>query len=262
MIQLHWGDKMIVLFVVLGMCLASFFHVLAVRTSKGESIIKPSSQCDYCKKSLKWYELIPVVSFAIQGGKCNYCHKSLPISYLISELFLGIVFGFGYYLYGISYELYAFLIISSILTVIFISDFKYLVILDYPLFISTIIIIILKYFYFGFTPTLKAVTSGAILVIFLLIVKMIGDKVYKRESLGWGDVKLALFMGCVLGIKLGFVALIIGSFIALPYAIYYVAKKEEKEIPYGPFLISAVFLVFIFMEPISTFVNSFFVIGL
>lgn len=252
---------MLVVFVILGMCLASFYHVLAIRTSNNQSIVKPASHCDYCKKRLKWYELIPVVSYIIQGGMCNYCHKKLPISYLLSEILLGFAFGLGYYLYGISYELFAFLIITSLSTIIFISDFKYMVILDYPLFMSVILIIILKYCYFGFMPTLKAVISGALLVIFLLIVKMIGDKVYKRESLGWGDIKLALFMGCVLGIKLGFVALIIGSFIALPYAIYYVIKKEEKEIPYGPFLIAAVLIVFIFMDTFSSIINSFFLIS-
>ena len=250
-----------VVFVILGMCLASFYHVLAVRTSNNKSIIKPASHCDYCKKKLKWYELIPVFSYIFQGGMCNYCHKKLPLSYLISEILLGFMFGFGYYMYGISYELFAFLIIVSLMDIIFISDFKYLVILDYPLFISIILIIILKLCYFGFTPTIKAVISGAILVIFMILVKMIGDRVYKKESLGWGDIKLALFMGCTLGIKLGFVALIIGSFVALPYAIYYVMQKKEKEIPYGPFLITAVLIVFIFMDQLSVFINNFFVIS-
>ena len=241
--------------------MASFYHVLAVRTANSKSIIKPASHCDYCKKKLKWYELIPVVSYIMQGGMCNYCHKKLPISYLLSEVILGFLFGFGFYLYGISYELFAFLIIVSLTTIIFISDFKYLVILDWPLFISAGLIVILKYIYFGFTPSLKSLISGIILVIFMLLVKIIGDKVYKKESLGWGDVKLALFMGVVLGLRLGFAALIIGSFIALPYAIYYVAKKEEKEIPYGPFLITAVLLVFIFTDQIAGFINSFFVIS-
>ena len=252
---------MLVVFVILGMCLASFYHVLATRTSNNESIIKPASHCEFCKKKLKWYELIPVVSYIIQGGMCNYCHKKLPLSYFISEVLVGFMFGLGYYLYGISYELFAYLIIVSLTTIIFISDFKYLVILDYPLFISTIIILLLKFFYFGLTPSLKALVSGAILVIFMLLIKLLGDKVYKRESLGWGDVKLALFMGAVLGIKLGFAALILGSIIALPYAIYYVTKKEEKEIPYGPFLIVAVLIVFIFTKDISNFINYFFMVG-
>ena len=252
---------MVVLFVVIGMCLASFYHVVAIRSSENKSIVKPRSHCDYCNKKLKWYELIPVFSYLIQRGKCNYCHKKLAISYILSELILGFLFGTGYLMYGISYELFAFLIIVSLIDIICISDFKYLVILDYPLFISAILIIILKYIYFGFNPTLKAIVSGAVLVIFMIIIKLFGDKIFKKESLGWGDVKLALFMGTVLGIRLGFTSLIIGSIMAMPYAIYYVIKKEEKEIPYGPFLIIGVLITFIFMKDISQFINNVFMIG-
>lgn len=251
---------MIVLFIIIGMCLASFFHVLATRLSKDESIMKPSSHCEHCNEKLKWYELIPVFSYVIQLGKCNHCHKKISISHFISELFLGISFGIGYYLFNFSYELWAYLIIVSLLTIIFISDFKYLVILDIPLFISIILILGLKWYYFGLTPFLKALASGAILFIFLLVVKLLGDKVFKRESLGWGDVKLSIFMGVTLGIKLGLFSLILGSLIAMPYALYYIAKKEIKEIPYGPFLILAVFITFIFMNEISEFINYFFMI--
>ena len=86
---------MIVVFAILGMCLASFYHVVATRLSNDKSIIKPASHCDYCRKKLKWYELIPIVSYIVQGGMCNHCHKKLPISYLITEIVLGFLFGFG-----------------------------------------------------------------------------------------------------------------------------------------------------------------------
>ena len=123
-----------------------------------------------------------------------------------------------------------------------------------------IIILVLKYIYFGFLPTLYALLSGVILFTFLLLTKYVGDKVYKRESLGWGDVKFALFMGFTLGLKLGLASLIIGSILAFPYALYYVIKKQEKEIPYGPFLILAVYLVFVFMTPISNLINLLFIV--
>ena len=252
---------MIVLFVLLGIYLAYFYHYLVDRSINNQSLFKPAAHCDLCNKKLKWFEKIPIFSYIFQGGLCNRCHEKISISYFLSETLLGFLFGFGFFLYGISYELFAFMIIISLVDIVFISDFKYLVILDYPLFISVIIILILKYCYFGFIPTLKSLVSGVILVIFMLIIKLIGDKIYKRESLGWGDVKLSLFIGGVLGAKLGFMAFIIGSFIALPYAIYYAIKKQEKEIPYGPFLVFAVFIVFIFMKNFSEFINIFFMIG-
>ncbi len=238
--------------------MGSFYLVLATRLPKEESILTPPSHCDNCKKKLKFYELIPVISYIFLKGKCCGCKKNISKLNIIVELCTGILFGLGFYLYNFSYELFAFLIISSLMIIIFISDFKYLVILDGPLFIGIVAIIILKFIYFGFNAFINSVLSGIILFIFMLLVKKIGDKVFKKESLGWGDVKLAIFIGVVLGLRLGFCAFIIGSFLALPYALYYINRKKEKEVPYGPFLIGAVFINFIFMDQISNFINLLF----
>ena len=252
---------MIIIFALLGMVLASFYMVVGLRIPNNESIIKPASHCDNCKKKLNWYELIPVVSYIIQGGKCRGCKSKISIFSPILEIVSACLFALGYYLYGLSYELYAYLIIVSLLEIIFVSDFKYLVILDGPLFISIILIVVLKFIYFGFVPGLKSILAGLLFFIFLVTVKFCGDKFFKRESLGWGDVKLVIFIGVVLGIKLGLIALVIGSFVALPYAVYYIIKKQEKEIPYGPFLILGVYIVFIFMDYISEFINILLLIG-
>ena len=252
---------MIIIFALLGMVLASFYMVVGLRIPNNESIIKPASHCDNCKKKLNWYELIPVVSYIIQGGKCTSCKSKISIFSPLLEIMSAILFALGYYLYGLSYELYAYLVIVSLLEIIFVSDFKYLVILDGPLFISIGLIIVLKFVYFGFIPTLMSILSGLIFFIFLIIIKFCGDKAFKRESLGWGDVKLSIFIGVVLGLKLGLISLVIGSFIALPYAVYYIIKKQEKEIPYGPFLILGVYLVFVFMDYIVNFINVLLLVG-
>ena len=252
---------MIVLFLILGLIMGSFYMVVAMRGSMGKSIVKPGSHCEYCQHYLKWYELIPVISYIIFKGKCHNCHHKLSIWYPIIELLSGVLFALGYYLYGLSYELMAYLIIASLLIIIFISDFKFMIILDLPLFIGILLIVILKFIYFGYVAGFKAIISGLFIFIFMYIVKIIGDKIFKRESLGGGDIKLGAFMGCALGIRLGLTSLVIGSFIALPYATYYVLKKKDKEIPYGPFLILAVLICFIFMAPINDIINALFIIS-
>ena len=252
---------MVVLFFVLGTVFASFYVCLALRWSNDISIVKGRSYCDECHTTLKTLDLIPIFSYIFLGGKCRYCKAKISPINLISEIVLGILFALGYYKFGFSYELYAYLIITSLLLIIFVSDFKYLVILDYPLFISVILILVLKYVYFGFNGFKNALLSGLFLVLFLLIIKLVGDKVFKRESLGWGDVKLALFMGVVLGIRLGLTSLVLGSFLALPYATYYVIKKEEREIPFGPFLILSVFIIFLFMNQIDYLIKVLFMIN-
>ena len=60
---------------ILGIILGSFYNVVATRIPNGESIIKPGSHCTNCYHLLKWYELIPLVSYIIQRGKCRKCYK-------------------------------------------------------------------------------------------------------------------------------------------------------------------------------------------
>ena len=237
---------MIVLFFILGTILASFYVCLSLRLPNDISIVKGRSYCDNCHTTLKTLDLIPILSYIFLGGKCRYCKSKISIINIISELALGILF--------------AFMIIISLVLIIFVSDFKYLVILDYPLFIGVMLILILKYVYFGFIGFRNALISGFLLVSMLLIIKLVGDKVFKRESLGWGDVKLASFIGVVLGIRLGLTSLVLGSFIALPYATYYVSKKQEKEIPFGPFLIFSVFIIFMFMDQFDYLIKALFLI--
>ena len=81
---------------------------------------------------------------------------------------------------------------------------------------------------------------------------------FKQESLGGGDIKLSMFFGFVLGIRLSIVSLVVGSFLAFPYAVYFSLSNKQKEIPFGPFLIVGLYLVFIFMEPINSFLSIMF----
>ena len=251
---------MVILFVIIGIILASFYGVVGYRLSNSESIVNPPSHCEKCNKRLKWYDLIPVFSYIILRGKCRYCGKKLSILYLLTEIISGILFGIGYYIYGLNYELLLYLIIVSLMIIIFISDFNYLVILDSPTIIAIILTIIIKFIIFGFNTTIHYILTGIILFVFMYIIKIIGDHAFKRESLGGGDIKLALFIGLILGLKLSLVTVVLASFIALPYSLIYVIKKQDKEVPFGPFLIMATLICFVFSDPINSLLNLLFVL--
>lgn len=240
---------------LIGLVMGSFFTVIGIRGPLNESFINSRSHCDNCKKTLKWYELLPIISWIIQGGRCNKCHSKIPVTYPIIELLTGFLFALSYYLYGISYEFFAMIVISSLLIIILVSDFKYLVILDAPLFISCILILVLKWYYFGLKTFIFSLLSGLILFLFMFLIKLIGDKVFKRESLGGGDIKLAVFFGFTLGIRLSFMSLVLGSFLAFPYALYFVIKSKEKEIPFGPFLMIGMLVIFLLQSLITDFIN-------
>ena len=240
----------IVYMFIIGAVLGSFYMVVGDRLSNNESIVVPRIHCSKCNYILSWYELIPIVSYIIQRGKCKNCHTKLSISYMLIEILSGILFALSYCLYGFNYEFFMSIIISSLLIIIYVSDFKYLIINDEPLIIAITLSIITNFIFLGTIKGLYLIISGLVMFIFMYLVKLFGDKAFKRESLGGGDIKLAFFIGCTLGLRLAFVSLIIASFLALPYASYYVVKKQEREIPFGPFLITGVLITFMLSNQI------------
>ena len=66
---------LLIIFFVVGSVFGSFYNVVAYRMSNNLSIIKPRSHCEWCNEKLKWYELIPILSYLFQGGKCNHCKR-------------------------------------------------------------------------------------------------------------------------------------------------------------------------------------------
>ena len=239
---------------IIGTLFGSFYLVVATRLPNNEDILISRSHCDNCGHILSWYELIPIFSYLFLKGKCKSCHKPISIMCPMIEIITGLLFLAMYLLFGISYEFYASLIISSLLVIIFISDFLYLIILDSPLILSGIAIFILKYIYFGLNATLKALLSGVILFLFMYLLKLFGDYVFKRESLGGGDIKFSFIIGLVLGVKLGFIAIVLSSFLALPVSIAALIKTKNNEVPYGPFLVGSLFMVFVFMPKFTNLV--------
>ena len=233
---------------IFGAVFGSFYFVVGTRLPKNESILAPGSHCEYCDHKLKWYELIPVLSYIIQLGKCRECKKRLPVTYLIIEIVTGLLFAISYYLYGFSYEFFASLITFSLVIIIFVSDFKYMIILDSPLIISSILILGLKWYYFGFKTFILSLVSGLIVFFLMFAVLKIGNLVFKKESMGGGDVKLSFVIGVLLGFKLALAALILSSFLAFPYAFAVMYLENEKELPFGPFLASAMMIVYLFMD--------------
>lgn len=235
-----------ILLFIIGTVFGSFFHVIGTRLPKNESILKPGSHCEFCNNNLKWYDLIPIISFISTLGKCRYCKKRLSLSYLFIELLTGCLFACNYKIFGLSYEYFISLIITSIIIIIYISDFKYFIILDSPLVIGTIIIMLLLYLDQNFKFLMQSVGSGLVIFLVMFVIKLLGDKIFNRESLGGGDIKFSFIIGLCLGIKLGLICIVLSCFLTFPYALYLLVSKHEREIPFGPFLGMSLYFVFVF----------------
>ncbi len=235
---------MSILVFIFGLLMGSFYNVVGLRLLKRESIIKPRSHCPNCKYQLKWYENIPVVSFLFLKGKCKNCKNKISYMYILIELLTAFLFLFSYRIFGLSPNFFIALVISSLISIIFITDIKEMIILDEALVTSAFLIFIIKIISYGIRDALLSLFSGSVVFLFIYGIMLFGNFLFKKESLGGGDIKLSFISGMILGIPLGIFYIIFASFLAFPYAIYLSIKKKEGILPFGPFLAVSLYLTY------------------
>ena len=245
----------LILFFILGSVMGSFYHALATRLSKGLSIITPASHCEKCKHQLKWYELIPILSYIIQGGKCRECKTKLPISYLLIEVCSGLLFAVCYHVFGLTYDVLIALIFVSSLIIIIISDIEYMIILDEVLIFAILSIIVIDLISLGLYKTSINIIAGTGAFLTMYLIKKLGDLIFKQESLGGGDIKLMFLVGLVIGYPMSVCNIFFATFIAFPIALYLLIAKKDNIIPFGPFLSMAAIILYIWGLTFTDIIN-------
>ncbi len=235
----------LIIFFVFGSVMGSFYYVVATRLSKGESIVSPPSHCDNCNHKLSWYENIPIISYLLQGGKSRCCHSKLSISYIIMEVCTGILFSVCYHVYDLSMDLIVALVFVSCMITIIISDIEYMIILDEVLLVTSVFIIMVELFNIGIVDTAMRIVAGIGSFLTMLFIKYAGDKMFKQDSLGGGDIKMMFVVGLVLGYPLSVCNIFLATFIAFPIALFLLISKKNNVIPFGPFLGMASLILFI-----------------
>ena len=246
----------IILFFILGTVFGSFYNVVAFRVSNKESIIKPKSHCPKCNHILKFYELIPILSFLIQKGKCRCCNEKISLFYPLMEMFSGILFAVSFYSYGFSYELLMALALSSMFIIIIVTDLNYYIIPDEINIAFAIIIFIINILiHNSILEALKYGLFGLIMFLFMYILMIIGNFLFKQESLGGGDIKLLFVLGMTAPVILSFLGLTLGAFLALPVSIYLYLKHKDKVLPFGPFLVAGFLIIYLLKIDITDIYN-------
>lgn len=234
----------VICFFVYGLFFGSFYNLIGDRLPKGLSIIKPRSMCPNCQKVIKYYDLIPILSYIILRGKCRNCHSKISIFHPIIELLTGVLFAGSYYLFGFSYELLIAISLSSLFVIILVSDINYLIIPDEIVIFFSFFIMIVNYFNKGLIEALKSLGNGTILFLVMYILMMIGNKIFKKESLGGGDIKLMLVLGMCLPLIDAIFSIFLASCIALPISLILYFKNKDNIVPFGPFLILGVLIIY------------------
>lgn len=249
-------------FLILGLFIGSFLGVLVDRIPKGRQVLFGRSECEFCHKDLNWLELIPVLSYFIQGGKCNGCDRKLSLFYPVIEATTGALFVLTYFFVLSStlssINLVFYLLIVSSLIVVFFTDLKYGVIPNKIIFTATLITLtwLLTNNLFILNHLITAVLSS----LFLVSIAFVYYLIRKKESLGGGDIKMAFLMGLLLGfpniITAFYIAFLTGAAYSLILILWGKLKLKDA-IPFGPFLASATLITLFLGEQILYFALPF-----
>jgi len=246
---------MLLLFFVVGTIFGSFYNVVGYRIPKKESLLYPQSHCTKCNHKLGPFELIPILSFLFLGGKCKKCKDKISWFYPIFEFSSGVLFALSYVVYGFSLECLLSIVFISMLLIIIISDYQTMTIPDEVLIVFSIMIIIIKYFIVGIVGVGISILEGLGAFLFMFILKLFGDFLFKKESMGGGDIKLLAVFGLTLGFPISIISVFLSAIIGLPISLILVKKNSSHEIPFGPFLAAAAIIIILLKLDFNTFIN-------
>lgn len=227
----------------LGSCIGSFLNVCIVRMPREQSIVSPGSHCPQCKKPIAWYDNIPLVSFLCLRAACRHCRRPISWRYPLVEALTALsavaVFGrFGFTAVAVIY--FAFicgLIVSSFI------DLEFQIIPDEISVGGLVVGLALS----PLVPSLHGTDSRLLALGYsalgmlvggglLYLTGMLGDFVFRKESMGGGDIKLLAMAGSILGWKLVALTFFVAPVLALIPGVFVLLFKRSHVIPYGPFL--------------------------
>lgn len=240
---------------VIGTLLGSFYNVVGYRLPKGQSIVFPPSHCPNCNHRLGASELIPILSFIFLKGKCKHCRQKISAFYPVFEFLTGLLFVISYIIFGPTKEFLLAITFVSLLIIIVVSDYEFMIIEDSVLIFFSILLFAEIWWINGLTKALYSLLNGILAFFTMWALKKFGDFLFKKESMGGGDIKLLFIFGMVLSYPIAILSIFLGSLIGLPISLIIMAKKKAHIIPFGPFLALGAIILFFTQIDIQTIID-------
>ncbi len=229
---------------IIGTATGSFLNVCIVRLPLEKSVIFPRSHCLACGAPILWYDNIPLISWLVLGGRCRSCKERISFRYWFVELLTGLTFLFFYWYYGCQPVLVSYLVMVSGFIVAIFVDFEHRIIPDEVsiggMIAGVIFSLIIPQMHGTHSPFLGVGYSLLGLLVgggSIYLMGVIGDFVFKKETMGGGDVKLMGMVGAFLGWKLALLTFFLAPFFGAAYGIIEKIRTKDSTIAYGPFLI-------------------------
>ena len=230
----------------LGLAVGSFVNVIIFRLPRNKSLSRPRSFCPACETAIRWYHNVPIVSYIVLRGRCHNCRTPIPVRYPLVEMTTAALFLIFFLRYGISIATVGFWLFCAGLVAVFFIDLEHTIIPDKITLPGIVVGLVVA----AVSDHIKVTSS--ILGIFagggsFLLIGWLGQKMFKKESLGGGDIKLAAMMGAFIGPSRIFLVFVLSavlglltSAVVLPISPRF---RRERMLPFGPFLVLAAFLV-------------------
>lgn len=240
-----------------GIVLGSFLNVLIYRIPQKENITTERSHCMSCGSKLQWYELIPLASYMVLGGRCRHCKSRISIQYPLIEGLNGIGYVLIFLINGINLTSILMCLAFSIFIVISVIDWRTYEIpagLNIAIGILGLMRIILDYehlldYLIGF-----CVISG-----FMLVCLFAGRALVGIDAFGGGDIKLMAAAGLLVGWKNIIFAFVIGCILgAVIHSVRMKIQKEGSMLAFGPYLCAGLTIAMLFGEKIINLYLSLF----
>lgn len=223
---------------VLGICIGSFLNVCIHRLPASKSIVRPPSMCPNCGALIRFYDNIPLLSYAVLRGKCRQCEARISFRYPAVEFISGTVAVGTFLKYGIGSEaLIYFVFIAALLVITFID-------IDHQIIPDVITLPGIPVFFAASFALPKISWIESVLGILvgggsLFLVAWLYHLLTRKEGMGGGDIKLLAMMGAIVGWKgvlfTIFAASAIGTVAGL-LLILKTGKSMKFAVPFGPFL--------------------------
>jgi len=237
----------------LGLVLGSFLNVCIYRLPRGESVVFPPSRCPSCKRRLAFWENIPILSFVWLSRRCAGCGSTIAWRYPFVEALTAVLLLALFYLHGLTWEFARYAVLYLLLIPITFIDLDHRLILNkltYPGIIVGVAMSMAAVPHQLWRPALGVLVGGG----FLYGVGLLGQAVFKQESMGGGDVKLGAMAGAFLDARSVLAALFLAFLFAAIVAILGMVTGRlgrRSTIPFGPFIALAIVTLVLFGEQLA-----------
>ena len=218
---------------IISASVGSFFNVLIHRVPRGEDFVYEPSHCPKCNNKLKAWHNIPIISWLILKGKCYFCSQKISARYPIVEFITMSIGLIVFYKHGFNYESALISFAFAFLLVLSAIDIDHCEIPDSINLLALTIALVS-------TDFINSLTGALILAGTMSLLRFYTSYLFKKETMGEGDIIVAATMGAILGYDLALVALFLTPLISIPFQL------KIKELPFVPFLSLSTFIVYCF----------------